>query len=145
MPRIEFTGELDFRGSIRRRFPNSVNRSLLSSEVIFRAGFANLASQAAVAAPRRTGHLSQHIYWGKVPRDGGVIRYHLTVQAFYASMTNNNSGWWNPLEQQLRQITYKAGGVALNTLVAHLSKEILDLFTGTLSPPFVITHRAVYR
>ena len=145
MPRIELTGELDFRGSIRRRFPTSIQKSLVSSEIIFRAGFANLASQAAVMAPRRTGQLSQNIYWGKVPRDGGVIRYHCTVAMFYASMTNNNSGWWNPLEQQLRQITYKAGGVALNTLVGLLAQDLQRLFSGTLRHPFVITHNVVYR
>ena len=53
-----------------------------------RSGFAHLAAQAAKAAPRRTGQLASNVYWGRQPIAPGVVRYHVTLAAFYASWVN---------------------------------------------------------
>ena len=113
-----------------------------------RSGFAHVAAQAAQAAPRRTGQLAKNVYWGRQPIAPGVVRYHVTLAAFYASWVNKSNNFWTPFESQLTAITYTAGNVALKVLLRHLARDVLDLFGDTLTSgrsPFIITHKTLSR
>ena len=147
MPRIEWSGSLDLRGDIQRRFPAAIFAAEKAAERTMRSGFAHVAAQAARAAPRRTGQLSSNVFWGRQPIAPGVIRYHVTMAAFYASWVNKSTNFWTPFEAQLRGITYASGSVALKVLVSHLARDVLDLFGDTLTSgrsPWVITHKTIF-
>ena len=98
-----------------------------------RSGFAHVAAQAAKAAPRRTGRLAKNVYWGRQPIAPGVIRYHVTMAAFYSSWVNKSTNFWTPFEVQLRGITYASGSVALKVLVSHLARDVLDVLGDSLT------------
>ena len=148
MPRIEWSGSLDLRGDIQRRFPAAISVAEKAAERVMRSGFSVVAARAARAAPRRTGQLARNVYWGRQPIAPGVIRYHVTMGVFYSSWVNKSTGFWTPFEAQLRGITYASGSVALKVLVSHLARDVLDLFGDTLTSgrsPWIITHKTILR
>ena len=148
MPRIEWSGPLDLRGDIQRRFPAAIFAAEKAAERTMRSGFAHVASQAAKAAPRRTGRLASNVYWGRQPIAPGVVRYHVTMAAFYSSWVNKSTNFWTPFESQLIQVTYAGGCVALKVLVSHLARDVLDVLGDSLAAghsPWIITHNTVLR
>ena len=148
MPRIEWSGSLDLRGDIQRRFPAAISAAEIAAERTMRSGFAHVAAQAAKAAPRRTGQLAKNVYWGRQPIAPGVIRYHVTMAAFYASWVNKATNFWTPYESQLIKVTYASGSVALKVLVSHLARDVLDLLGASLTSgrsPWIITHKTILR
>ena len=148
MPRIEWSGSLDLRGDVQRRFPAAISVAEKAAERVMRSGFAHVAAQAAKAAPRRTGRLAKNVYWGRQPIAPGVVRYHVTMAAFYASWVNKSTNFWTPFESQLIQVTHASGCVALKVLVSHLARDVLDLFGDTLTAgrsPWIITHKTILR
>ena len=141
MPRIEFTGEIDFRGRLRRQFPRPVRKAQVAAERVMRSGFGQVAQGAAQAAPRRTGALSRNVFWGKVEVGAGILRYHCTLARFYASFTNDHSGWFRSYEESLRQVTFASGVVAQSEVIAGIAPELLNEFGRILSPPFKVEGR----